>query len=146
MKLRLLGVLTLAATIGLLLQSGGTWAQDKKEEGKDVEVNAELINADLKDKLRTECYCKTYTFKMTEGKTYTIEMRSVVANFDSYLRIEDEYGKQVAEDDDSGASQTNPLDAKIVYRAPKTADFQIICTTFGPQTGKFTLTVKDTTK
>jgi hypothetical protein len=146
MKLRLYGVLTLAATIGLLLQSTGTSAQDKKEEGKDVVVNAELINADLKDKVKTDCYCKTYTFKMTEGKTYTIEMRSAAAGFDSYLRLEDEDGKQVAEDDDSGASQTNPLDARIVFRAPKTADFQIICTTFGPQTGKFTLSVKDTTK
>ena len=35
-------------------------------------------------------------------------------------------------------------DARIIYRAPKTGDFTIICTTFGANsTGKYTLLVKE---
>ncbi len=109
--------------------------KDKKLE--DVVVNDALTNADLRDKAKPQCYCKTYTFKMTEGKSYQIDMKSMAV--DSYLRLEDPQGNQVAFDDDSGGFP----DARIVYRAPKTGDYTIICTTFANDTtGKFTLTVK----
>jgi hypothetical protein len=130
-------------TTGLMLLSALAWTGEKKqkekkaEESKEVVVNGELINADLKDIVRTESFCKTYTFKMTAGKNYQIDMKSTV--FDSYLRLEGPDGKQVAEDDDSGGMRN----ARIVYRAAKTGDFQIIATSLGESTGKFTLIVKD---
>src|SRR4051812_18972632 len=111
--------LLLMACVQLLmpanLRAGDKDAPDKKEEPKkeepkkedpkkpavkDLIVNGELINADLKDKARTGSFCKTYTFKMIEGKSYQIDMRST--DFDSYLRLEDPEGMQVAADDDSG--------------------------------------------
>ena len=45
--------------------------------------------------------------KMTAGKTYTIDM--VSKQIDSYLRLEEASGKQLAEDDDSGGN----LNAKL---------------------------------
>lgn len=139
MSIRIVAVL-MCAVIGWPLLLGGACAQGKKDDRKDIVVEGELINADLKDKVRTDCYCKTYTIKMTEGRTYQIDMKSKV--LDSYLRLEDSDGKQLAEDDDSGGN----LDARIVFRAPKTGDYEIIATTFDKALGKYTLTVKDTTK
>jgi hypothetical protein len=116
------------------------WAGDKKETPKEISVDGELINADLKDKVRTQMYCKTYTFKMIEGRNYQLDMRSNV--FDSYLRLENPDGVQVAFDDDSGGFPH----ARIVYRVPKTGDYTIICTTFSAgATGKYNLIVKDLT-
>lgn len=110
----------------------------QKQETRDIVVDGELIGADLKDKVRTGSACKTYTYKMNEGKSYQIDMRS--AAFDSYLRLEDPAGMQVAADDDSGGFPH----ARIVYRAPRTGDYQIIATSFaGGALGKFTLIVKE---
>jgi hypothetical protein len=141
--------LALVIAAGCLLH-GSLQAGDKKEEkdakkedkkaepAKEVVVKGELTNADLKDKMQTESYCKTYTYKMTAGRTYQIDMKST--DVDSYLRLEDPAGAQVAFDDDGGGFP----DARIVYKAAKTGDFTIVCTTFdGNTTGKFTLTVKD---
>jgi hypothetical protein len=124
------------------LSAGDKKKDDKKEPPqKEVIVNGELTNADLKDKTRTEMYCKTYTYKMIEGKNYQIDMKDVdKKGFDPYLRLENSDGVEVAADDDSGGFPN----ALIRYRAPKTGDYTIICTTFGAgMTGKFTLIVKD---
>lgn len=151
MKMLLRLSLALALAAGCLLH-GSLQAGDKKEEkkdakkeekkterAKDVVVNGELTNADVKDKAKTECYCKTYTYKMTEGRTYQIDLKGANA-LDTYLRLENPAGEQVDEDDDSGGFP----DARIVYKAPKSGDYTIICTTFANgATGKFTLTVKD---
>jgi hypothetical protein len=75
---------------------------------------------------------------MIEGKTYQIDMTS--AAFDSYLRLENFAGQEVAADDDSGGFPH----ARIVYRAPKTEDYTIIATTFGGgSTGKYRVMVKE---
>lgn len=125
----------------LLIGLSSVQAQDKKDKDKkseDVVVNDALTNADAKDKVRSGSFCKTYVFKMAEGKSYQIDMRSDA--FDSYLRLENSDGQQVAADDDGGGFPN----ARIVYKAPKTGDFTIICTTFGGgSTGKYTLTVKE---
>jgi thiol-disulfide isomerase/thioredoxin len=113
---------------------------DKGDKGKDdkgLNINGELNNNDGLDKVRQGCRCKTYKLKMTEGSTWEINLRS--ADFDAYLRIEDSAGKQLAEDDDSGGN----LDAKIVFKAPKTDTYTIIATTYANgETGKFTLTAE----
>lgn len=115
--------------------------KDKDKKPEDIVVNDMLMNTDLRDKVRTGSFCKTYTFKMIEGKTYQLDMKSQA--FDSYLRLENPEGQQVAADDDSGGFP----DARIIYLAPKTGDYTIICTTFGPgTTGKYTLFVKEVAK
>lgn len=137
-----LAPLMLAAAACLLhadLSAGDKKKEDKKDENpKEVIVNGELTNADLKDKVRQTCYCKTYTYKMVEGRNYQIDMTS--AAFDSYLRLENAAGEQVAADDDGGGFPS----ARIIYRAPRSGDYTIICTTFsGGSTGKYRLVVKD---
>ena len=91
MKMRWSLALMLAGLCGLLLQSqsgaGDTKEKPKKEKaGKDLTVNGELTVNDTKDKVRTECHCKTYTFKMIKGHTYQLDMMS--EDFDAYLRLE----------------------------------------------------------
>jgi hypothetical protein len=120
--------------------AGDKKEQPKQERAKDTVVNDELTNADLKDKVRTGSFCKTFTYKMTEGRKYQIDM--VSGAFDSYLRLENPKGEQVASDDDGGGFPN----ARIQYEAPTTGDFTISATTFGGgSTGKFTVTVKDIT-
>jgi hypothetical protein len=135
--------LFLLTTICLLAHSD-LRAQDKKDPPKqegDVVINDEIFNFDTKDKVRTDSYCKTYVFKMTEGKKYQIDMTS--AAFDSYLRLENKAGQQVAADDDGGGFPS----ARIIYLAPKTEDYTIIATTFSSgSTGKFKVTVKEVPK
>jgi hypothetical protein len=115
--------------------------KDKDKKLEDIVVNDTLTNKEVKDKVRTGSYCKTYVFKMVEGKSYQIDMKS--KEFDSYLRLENPEGNQVAADDDSGGFP----DARIIFRAPKTGDYTIICTTFaGGTTGKYTLLVKEMPK
>lgn len=133
-------LLTLAALCLLHanLNAGEKKDKDKDRKPEDVTVNDTLTNKELKDKVRTGCFCKTYTFKMVEGKSYQLDMKS--KEFDSYLRLENPDGQQVAADDDGGGYP----DARIIYKAPKTGDYTIICTTFGNgSTGKYTLFVKE---
>ena len=130
---------SLAALLCLVVPLQLHAGDKKKNEPKDVVVKDELTNADLKDKVRTESYCKTFTYKMTEGRSYQIDMQGE-NNFDTYLRLENKAGEQVAEDDDGGGN----LQARIVYKAVKTEDYTIVATTFaGGVTGKFTVTIKD---
>jgi hypothetical protein len=139
MKLRWILALAVVLALGLLMQStSGAGDKKKDEPAKDVVVDAELTNADLKDKVLTESFCKTYTYKMIEGRTYQIDMKT--GAFDAFLRLENSAGTQVAADDDSGGM----LNARIVYRATKTEDFTICCMSLGGgSTGKFQLIVKD---
>jgi thiol-disulfide isomerase/thioredoxin len=120
------------------------WAQAAGEKGdkdKELKVSGELKNDDPFDKVREKSYCKTYKFKMTKDKKYQIDMKS--KDVDSYLRLEDSGGKQLAFDDDGGGFP----DARIVFTAPKDDTYVIICTTFGPgETGKFTLTAVPVTE
>jgi thiol-disulfide isomerase/thioredoxin len=101
-----------------------------------LKVTDKLSNDDPADKVRTQSKCKIHTLKMEAGKGYKIDLRS--DQFDSYLRLEDPTGAQVAEDDDSGGFPH----ARIVYQAPKSGDYRIIVTTYkGGATGTYNLTV-----
>jgi thiol-disulfide isomerase/thioredoxin len=113
------------------------FAADKKEGEPLLKVEGELTDKDARDSVHKDSYCKVYPFKMTAGQTYRIDLRSRA--FDSFLRLEDPSGKQVAEDDDSGGQ----FNARLVYKAKQTGEYKVIATTFPPsQTGKYTLTVE----
>jgi hypothetical protein len=98
----------------------------------------ELTASDPKDSVRTSCFSKIFTYQMEKGRTYQIDMKS--KEIDSYLRLENPGGVQVAFDDDSGGT----LDARIIYKAQESGTFKIIATTCAGGAGKFTLTVKAT--
>ncbi len=112
----------------VLVQSAG---------GKPVlEEKGKLEKKDPSDPKKAGCRHRVFTFKMVPGFAYTIDLRS--KEFDSFLRLEDAAGKQLAENDDGAGD----LDARIVYRPSREQVYKIIATTCDPnQTGAFTLTV-----
>jgi hypothetical protein len=82
-----------------------------------------------------------YQVKLTEGKTYVIDMLSPDQKaLDPFLRLLDATGKILAVDDDGGEG----LNARITIRAPATGAYQIVATSFGGVgVGDFTLQVKE---
>lgn len=101
-----------------------------KKEGK-------LTDTDPKDKEQKDSFHKVEIFAMAPGATYTIDLQSKA--FDSYLRLEDSTGKELASDDDGGGN----LNSRIVFTPTKQDKYRIIITTFqGGQTGDYTLLIR----
>jgi serine protease Do len=112
----------------LVYSPGGKVVLDKKDR---------LTPDDPKDPVKKSSHHKVYTFKMGPDSVYTLDLAS--KKMDSFLRLEDSTGKQLAADDDGGGN----LDSRIVFRPSKEDTYRIIATTFQPgQTGPFTLTVR----
>jgi hypothetical protein len=107
-----------------------------KEDPKDKE--------DTLDKHRTDAPAQWYTYRMRKGKAYVIECDS--KEIDSFLRLEDERGQELARDDD-GAGYPN---ARIVFRPQRTATYKVIVSTYGKEAegkefgnyGSYTLTIR----
>src|SRR5262245_21671480 len=86
------------ALLALVLVPAGTGvtrAGGKAE--KNFKVAGKLAKDDPKDRVR-DAVCQIHTVRMKKGGVYTIDMAS--SHFDSYLRLEDAKGRQLAEDDD----------------------------------------------
>jgi hypothetical protein len=113
--------------------------EPKNQPGKPLDVKGQLQGNDANDPARNQP-CKTYTVKLKKDRTYVIDMASV--DFDTYLRLEDSQGKQLAEDDDSGGG-VNMLDAQIAFTPEKDDTFKIVATRFDEGTGNFALTVRE---
>jgi hypothetical protein len=105
-----------------------------------AEVKGELTKADLKDRLRQASPSKIYSVKLEGNKTYQIDMIS--DKIDSYLRLENAEGKELAQDDDSGGFPN----ARIVFPCPMDGTYQIITTTFVGGEGPFTLKIQEKAK
>jgi hypothetical protein len=122
-------------------KTGGPEKKKKAPPAPPVIVDGEITNADLKDKLQTQSYVKTYTFKMEKDRSYQFELAGTT--FRPYLRLENSAGNQVAIDfDQFGGNQS----AVIIHRSAKTEDFTIVCTSIIPNSqGKFKLIVKELT-
>jgi thiol-disulfide isomerase/thioredoxin len=114
------------------------------EKSKGLKVESELNADDPKDEkspiaqMRNQ-HRKVYPFKMTAGRKYQIDMES--PEIDSFLRLEDPTGKQVAFHDDIDFPKN--LNARIIHVAEKDGEYKIIATHANPKLGKFTLTVLD---
>ena len=134
------------ATLAAVLISTGIGAGEKKVDkvkpkpADPIVVMNELINADLKDKVISNSFCKTYTFKMEKDKAYQIELQS--NNFRPYLRLENSKGAQVGADFDRFGNQS----AVLMHRPNVTEDYTIVVTSLNANAqGKFTMTVKELT-
>jgi hypothetical protein len=103
----------------------------------EAKVEAKLEGSDPKDRARSISNCKIYAIKLAKGKTYQIDMMS--KKIDAYLRLEDNGGKQLAEDDDGGGGH----DARITFACPADGIYHIIATTYSGETGPFILAVKE---
>jgi thiol-disulfide isomerase/thioredoxin len=122
---------------------GASAGEKKKEAGKDgmlFKKTESLSDEDGKDTKMKRSFAKTYTIKLTKDKAYRIDLTSEA--FDTFLRLENAAGKEVAFNDDVDLASKN-LNSRIIYVAPKTGDYKIIVTTFEPgKTGAFVLEMK----
>jgi hypothetical protein len=100
-------------------------------------IRGQLTAKDNFDKVRQQMYCKIYPVKLLAGQNYQIDMKS--SDFDSYLRLEDPDGNQIAEDDDGGGFPN----ARIKQDINKTGVYKIIATSFGANsTGNFVVEIR----
>ncbi len=93
---------------------------------------------DPRDRTRTRSFHKVVDVQLTAGRTYVIDLQS--ATLDSYLRLEDAAGKQLAFDDDSGGN----LNARLEFRPTQSGTYRLIATTYvADTTGDMLLQVKE---
>jgi predicted Zn finger-like uncharacterized protein len=103
-----------------------------------LNVGGVLANADPFDRVRQNMHAKVHTLQMTAGRHYQIDL--VSGQFDSYLRLEDSAGIQLAEDDDGGGFPN----ARIHFNCQRNDNYRIIVTSFAARaTGAYTLTVRE---
>jgi tetratricopeptide (TPR) repeat protein/tRNA A-37 threonylcarbamoyl transferase component Bud32 len=84
----------------------------------------------------TKARCKHYKVRLESGKTYQLDLLSV--DFDAYLRVENEAGREKAFDDDSGGN----FNARLVFTPAQSGEYRVIVTSFvANQTGAFVLAI-----
>jgi peroxiredoxin len=128
-------ILVMAAGFIVMLGASAHGGGKTKEKPKDFKFEGTLEKDDAKDpKRNTPAKIHTVTFK--KGQSYKIDLAGI--GFDAFLRLEDDAGKELAEDDDSGGN----LNAQIIFNCPKDGDYKIYCTCFATAGGKYVLTVK----
>ena len=96
--------------------------------------SSKLTVRDPRDRVRTSCFHKTHTLKLNAGKTYTIDL---IGDFDTFLRLEDKNGKQLAFDDGR-----QKLNSRLIFRPSQSGNYRLIVTSFGSgATGTYRLLV-----
>jgi hypothetical protein len=121
--------------VGKLVEESDT--QNEEPSDGTFRFAGQLTKDDPADPVRAKSVHRVHSVTLKGGKTYTIDMLS--GYFDSYLRLEDSSRTVLAEDDDSGGG----LNARIVFRAPKTDTYRIIATSYDGGTGKYALNIKE---
>lgn len=80
--------------------------------------------------------CQVFPLRLKAGQKYQIDMTS--NQFDTYLRVENQQGRQLAFDDDSGGN----LNARLVFTPPADDVYRLIATQFDQRVGSFELSVR----
>lgn len=114
----------------------------KRTELAIGERRTETLTA--QDKLDTlrGTHCKDYKLRCEHGKVYVIDMESKTKDFDPYLRLKDDQGKQWAADDDGGEG----WNARIVFACTKPGNYTVVATTYADDLGDFELVVRHPAK
>ena len=110
--------------------------EPRKSSRPLIDASRHLTKSDPVDPVLSAA-SKRFTVEFERGRNYVIDMKS--KEVDSYLRLEDSDGKQVAYDDDSGGFP----DAQINFVCLRSGTYAVIATTFDKKTGPFTLTVRE---
>lgn len=97
-------------------------------------ISSNLTAGDMPDKVRRH-RCKTFDIRLDAGKAYQIDMMGA---FDTYLRLEDPTGRQIAADDDGG----DGLNSRMIINIPANGIYRVVSTSFSGGLGAFTLTIR----
>lgn len=133
---------TLLGAAAILTFAPLGYAQEEQKEGGDEKPAvqqkgpAEDKAQTIQDKIAEGQTEKVHKIALKKGIAYRIEMQS--GDLDSYLIVKNQDGENLASDDDSGDN----LNARLIFRAPESATYEIVATTFGKsQSGPYTLTI-----
>lgn len=109
---------------------------DLKNNG--AKTDGQLTKDGLRDPLGGARPVRVYLVRLDASKTYRFDLAS--RQFDGYLRLENEDGEVVTEDDDGGGG----LDARLTYRPARTGTYFLVATTYATpvKVGAFTLAVQ----
>jgi len=102
--------------------------------------DGDVVNGTLEDwdeKLADDCYYDSWFIECDEGDLLSVTQSS--GKIDSYLMIYRPDGSQVENDDYS--YETMP-DAKIDLPITESGQYEIVCTSYSPETGSYELTVE----
>lgn len=100
---------------------------------KDLRIEGVLANNSLPVKGKP---AQIHKLNMSPNKTYIIDLEST--DFDTYLRILDSRGKELAHDDDGGEK----LNARLRFTPPREDTYQIVATRFGSGQGNYLLKIR----
>ncbi len=109
--------------------------QEKKDDKLELSIPGQILKEDPPDKGRG-VPGKVHAVRMKKDMAYVIDL--VSADFDSFLRLEDAAGNELAQDDDSGGN----LHSRIRFTATKDDTYLIHATSLGGGEGNYTLSVK----
>jgi hypothetical protein len=104
-------------------------------EGKITADDAMVKVTTLINEKTFELPAKSYSVKLTGGKSFVVTMRSEA--IDSFLVVHDASGKQLEYDDDSGGDS----DAQLTIDVKETATFRVFAGSL-KGVGPFTLTIR----
>lgn len=111
-------------------------SSDGKIHDRSLVLQDRLLDSDSRD-WGLAAPSKTFLVRFTAGKSYLIEMKSGELN--SYLRLHDPEGREVAFADPPAATST----ARIVWTPKTDGVFRITTVSFGRKTGRFSLSVQE---
>jgi hypothetical protein len=105
------------------------------EAGKTVSISDKLTTDDPKD-IKMRGPAKVYEVELA-ANDYQIDL--VSNDIDSFLRVLDKTGKELAFDDDSGGN----LNARLTFTPPIAGTYRIVATSLDGATGAFTLSIEN---
>jgi len=102
-------------------------------------VGASCTQTEHPGKLSSQEREQEYRLKMIPGKTYVIDMES--RHFDTYLRIESNQRKVIAENNDVSSTDLN---SQIVFSVPTVGDYYMVAASNGQRgAGGYTITIRE---
>ena len=109
-----------------------------QENSQRQTFRSQLTVNDPLDSVRKSGYAKVHTVTFEKNQVYLIDLKSQA--FDTFLRLEDASGKQLAFNDD--ADPATGLDSRLGFAPTKTGKYRLIVTSFkNKQIGEYQLQV-----
>jgi tetratricopeptide (TPR) repeat protein len=106
----------------------------------DKQARTTFAERQLSGNLTTKQKEQIHEVQLRAGKTYAFDLESTA--FDPFLRLEDNQGKKLAENDDIEPGVI--LNSRIDFTPPQTGTYRLIATAFGQRgTGAYTLRIRE---